>query len=92
MKAQAAIKNEIIALPRAGVYRPLKRASKVDVATKDVTMGPVKKARPTSNKDGSVLTSIPTRWFTLMWWKYYLDSCVVYHSFFVEEFLCDTRG
>ena len=25
--------------------------------------------------------------YTLDWWKFYLDSCVTYHTFFVKDFL-----
>ena len=44
MKAQAATKKEMCSLTRAGVYMPLKKATKVDVSKKTVTVGPVKKA------------------------------------------------
>ena len=43
VKAQAAIKKEIGALARAGVFKPLKKAAKLDVLAKAVTMGSVKK-------------------------------------------------
>ena len=31
------------------------------------------------------------RRFTRTWWRCYLDSCAAYHSFSMEEFLCDTK-
>ena len=84
MKVQATIKKNTGALARAGVYTPFKKATNVDVLAKAVTTGPVKKARPSLDKKGSVLANVPARRFTLTWWKCYLDSCATYHSFFVE--------
>ena len=65
MKAQAAIKKEINVLARAGVYKPPKKAIKLGVLAKAVAVGPVKTARPTSNKEGSVLANVLARRFTL---------------------------
>ena len=67
VKAQAAIKKEIDALARADVYNPLKKAGKVNMSAKATAVGPIKKARQTSNKGSSVLANIPVRQFTLTW-------------------------
>ena len=91
MKAQAAIHKGVGVLTRAGVFKPLKKAAKLGVSTKAVVVKSIKKARPTSGKRGSVLANVPARYFTLTWWKCYLDSCATYHSFFMEELLCDVK-
>ena len=86
-KTNAVIKREIGALARASVYTLLKKATKVELPAKAVTVGPVKKVRPTPSKEGSVLANVPAIRFTITWWKCYLDSCATYHSLFMEEFL-----
>jgi hypothetical protein len=45
---------------------------------------PAKKVQYVS---GYILANVPASQFTLTWQTCYLDSCVIYHSFFVEEFL-----
>ena len=72
-------------------FTPLNKAAKLGLMTKAVAVRSLKKGQPTSIKEGSVLANVPVRRFTLTWWKCYLDSCVTYHSFFVEEFLCDMK-
>ena len=79
------------ALRKAGVFEPLKKATKLTLSKNAVVVEPIKKACPTLNKKGPVLENGPGRRFTLTWWKCYLDSCVSYHSFFMEEFLRDIR-
>ena len=89
MKAQADTKKEMRALTRAGVFKPLKKAVKLDLLAKATVVKSLKKAHPMLNKEGSVLVNVPERIFTLTWWMCYLDSYAPkHHSFFVEEFLC----
>ena len=58
----------------------------------------VQKSRPTKNMikpagryamDGTALINRKGGKRTLCCWKFYLDSCVLYHTFFSEEFLMD---
>ena len=72
-------------------FKPLKKTVKVSVSVKAVAVKSVKKSRPSSRQEGSVLANAPTRRFTLKWWKCYLDSCATYHSFFTEEFVYDVK-
>ena len=90
VKAQAAIKKDRGALTRAGVFKPPKKAVKLDLSAKAVVVKSLKKACSTSNKEGSVFANVPGRRFTLTWWRCYLDSCATYQSFSVEEFLNDS--
>ena len=91
MKAQAAIKKEMGVLTRAGVFKPLKKAAKLNFTAKAVAVKSIKKACPTPNKKGSIFANVPGKGFTLTWWKCYLDSCTTYHAFFMKEFLCEVR-
>ena len=97
LKVQAVIKKEMVALRKGDVFKPLNKADKLNLSiklnlsTKEIAAKPVKKACPTLNKKGPVLANGPGGRFTLTWWKGYLDSCASYHSFFMEEFLCDIR-
>ena len=58
----------------------------------------VRKSRTTKNMikpagryamDGTALINGKGGKRTLCWWKFYLDSCASYHTFFSEEFLMD---
>jgi len=90
-RSQAAIKKEMGTLRKAGVFEPLKKATKLTLSKNAVVVEPIKKACPTLNKKGPVLVNWPGERFTLTWWKCYLDSCASYHSVFMEEFLRDIR-
>ena len=91
LKAQAAIKKEMGALKRDGVFQPLKKVVKLDLSEKAVASKPVKKACPTLGKKSPILTNEPGGRFTLTRLKCHLDSCASYHSFFIREFLRDVR-
>ena len=91
LKAQAAIKKEMGALRKAGVFEPLKKVVKLTLSKNAVVAKSIKKARPTLNKKGPILVNGPGGRFSLMWWKCYLNSCVSYHSFFMQKFLRDVR-
>ena len=52
VKVQAATKKEMDALTRAGVFKPLKMAVKLDLLLKAAVVKSLKKACPTSNKEG----------------------------------------
>ena len=90
-RAQAAIKKEMDALKKAGVFKLLKKAVRLTLSKKAVVAKPIKKACPTLKKQGPILANGPGGRFTLTWWKCYFDSCASYHSFFMEEFLRDIR-
>ena len=65
VKAQGVTKKEMGALARASVFKSLKKAVNLDLLVKAVAVQSLKKARPTPNKEGSVLVGVPAMRFTL---------------------------
>ena len=47
VKAQSIIEKEMGVLTRAGIFKPPKKAAKLNVSTKAVAMKSIKKIRPT---------------------------------------------
>ena len=89
VKTQAAIEKEMDVLPRADLFKPLKKAAKVGVSLRAGAFRSLKKTQATLRKEGYILVNVSVRHFTLICWKCYLDSCVAYRSFFIEEILCN---